>query len=95
MIGEYQGTTLIRRYVHGPGIDEPLVRYDGAATATRRWLHADERGSIIAVTDATGAAIDTFKYDPYGIPSDFTGSRFSTHSMSSESFHALVFFESW
>ncbi|HEV2078763.1 MAG TPA: hypothetical protein VGR19_02535 [Allosphingosinicella sp.] len=35
-----------RRYVHGPGVDEPLVTYEGFGTTNRRSLHADERGSI-------------------------------------------------
>lgn len=29
-------------------MDEPLVRYDGSGLSNKRWLHADERGSIIA-----------------------------------------------
>jgi YD repeat-containing protein len=32
-----------RRYVHGPGMDEPLVWYEGTGTNDRRYLHADER----------------------------------------------------
>lgn len=46
MIVEYSATnTLLRRYVHGPGVDEPLVWYEGSGTGDKRWLHADERGS--------------------------------------------------
>lgn len=40
---------LRRRLVHGPGMDEPLVWYERAGN--RRYLHADERGSIVAVSD--------------------------------------------
>ena len=36
--------------MHGPGIDEPLVWYEGSGTSDRRWFHADERGSVIAVS---------------------------------------------
>jgi RHS repeat-associated protein len=57
-----------RRYVHGPGTDEPLVWYEGAGTNDRRYLHADERGSIVAVSDDTGNAIGINKYDEYGNP---------------------------
>jgi hypothetical protein len=35
----------MRRYVHGPGLDAPLVRYDytsAGALEGRRWLLADE-----------------------------------------------------
>lgn len=59
---------VLRRYVHGPGMDEPLVWYEGSGTSNRRWLHADERGSIIAVSDGTGASIATNRYDEYGVP---------------------------
>ncbi|MBW8734980.1 MAG: hypothetical protein JF571_11885, partial [Asticcacaulis sp.] len=36
LIAEYDGGgTLLRRYVHGPGDDEPLVWYEGDGTGTR------------------------------------------------------------
>ncbi|MFN3945461.1 MAG: RHS repeat domain-containing protein [Allosphingosinicella sp.] len=63
LILEYGGPFIARRYVHGPGVDEPLVWYEGAGTGDRRWLHADERGSIVAVTNGTGAAIAINAYD--------------------------------
>ena len=42
--------------VHGPGIDEPLAREQGS---TRLYYHADGLGSIVAMTDATGAVVST------------------------------------
>ncbi|AXK42355.1 hypothetical protein DVR09_08395 [Erythrobacter aureus] len=69
MIGEYNASgTLLRRYVHGPGIDNPLVWYEGAGTAGRRYLHKDERGSVIAVSNASGAMLAINSYDEHGIP---------------------------
>ena len=71
LVAEYDGSgNLLRRYVHGPGIDEPLVWYEGAtlAAASRRNLRADHQGSIVSVSNASGTAIDTNRYDPYGIP---------------------------
>jgi RHS repeat-associated protein len=66
---EYNASgTVLRRYVHGPGMDEPLVWYEGSGTSDRRWLHADERGSIVAVSDGTGTSIATNSYDEYGVP---------------------------
>ncbi|MDR6624334.1 RHS repeat-associated core domain-containing protein [Caulobacter segnis] len=78
VIGEYSNTgTLLRRYVHGLGADEPLVRYAGASTKAE-WLHADHQGSIVAVTNASGAIATTtvsnstirliYTYDEYGAP---------------------------
>jgi RHS repeat-associated protein len=69
MIGEYNASNqLLRRYVHGPGSDEPLVWYEGSGTTDKRFLLADERGSIISVTNSAGASIATNSYDEYGIP---------------------------
>jgi len=65
---------LVRRYVHGPGVDEPLVWYEGAGTSDRRYVHTDERGSVVALSNASGAAIATWQYSPYG---QSTGSSFS------------------
>jgi RHS repeat-associated protein len=69
IIAEYDGANaLLRRYVHGPGTDEPLVQYDGAGTSSKKWLHADARGSIIALSDASGNVVAKNTYDPYGAP---------------------------
>jgi RHS repeat-associated protein len=69
LIAEYDGSgTLLRRYVHGPGDDEPLVWYEGTGTATPRFMIADERGSIIAVTNNAGTVLTQNSYDEYGVP---------------------------
>ena len=77
LIAEYDGSgTLTARYVHGPGADEPLVQYAGTSVSTRQWLLADERGSIVAVTDWSGAAIQINSYDEYGAPASGNAGRF-------------------
>jgi RHS repeat-associated protein len=69
LIGEYNSSHVAqRRYVHGPGTDEPLVCYDGTGTSTRIFYHADERGSIVATSDSSGAMASINTYDEYGIP---------------------------
>ncbi|MDR3506428.1 MAG: RHS repeat-associated core domain-containing protein, partial [Caulobacteraceae bacterium] len=74
---EYDGSgNVLRRYVHGPGTDEPIVWYEGSGVTDRRWLHADERGSIIAYANVSGA-VTTYAYGPYGEPAAWSGSRFS------------------
>jgi len=67
---------VLRRYVPGPGTDEPLVLYEGAGTGDRRFLLADERGSILAATNGAGwfPAINT--YDEYGLPAAGNAGRF-------------------
>jgi len=65
-IAEYAGPTVIRRFVHGPRIDEPLVDYVGYETSFRHFLHADERGSIIGRSDSNGNSSGINRYDEYG-----------------------------
>ncbi len=62
--------------MHGPGVDEPIVWYEGSGTTDRRWLHADRLGSVIAVSDASGAALAINAYDEYGAPSSSNAGRF-------------------
>ena len=77
MIAEYNGAgALQRRYVFGPGVDEPLVQYEGSGTTDRRFLHADERGSIVAISNASGAMLNINKYDEYGTPGSSNAGRF-------------------
>jgi RHS repeat-associated protein len=77
VIAEYNSSNALqRRYVHGPGTDEPLVWYEGAGTTDRRFLHADERGSIVAVSNGSGAVTNVNTYDEYGKPASTNVGRF-------------------
>jgi RHS repeat-associated protein len=81
MIAEYNGSNALqRRYVFAPGVDQPIVWYEGATVddTTRRFMSADERGSIISVTSSSGGLIGVDAYDEYGIPgsSNVAGQRF-------------------
>ena len=77
LVAEYQGATLLRRYVHGAGVDEPLVWYNGAGLTDRRWLIADWQGTIVAHVNGAGTA-QRYSYGPYGEP-DAWGAP-STHA---------------
>ncbi len=79
LIGEYDGSNAVqRRYVHGPGIDNPIAWYEGSTigSTTRRFLMADERGSVVSVTDSARATIAINAYDEYGIPGAGNAGRF-------------------
>lgn len=67
---------IARRYVHGPGVDEPLIWYEGSGTGNRRWLHHDERGSVVAISDGTGQRVAINSYDEFGPPSGGNVGRF-------------------
>ena len=77
LVAEYNTSgTLLRRYVHGVGSDDPLVSYDGSATTNPTFLLADERGSIIAETNSAGTVTAKHQYGPYGEPMNASTSRF-------------------
>jgi RHS repeat-associated protein len=56
------GQTL--RYVHGSGIDRPLAQRDGAGVVS--YYLADHLGSIVLITNSSGATTLTREYDPWG-----------------------------
>jgi len=77
ILGELNGSGgILRRYVPGPGTDEPVVWYEGSGTTDRRYLQGDERGSIVAVTNGAGATLSINSYDEYGTPDALNLGRF-------------------
>ena len=79
LIAEYNSSgTLLRRYIHGAGVDDPVLWFEGTSTSAsnRRYLHADERGSITAVTNNSGTVLDINLYDDWGIPGSGNAGRF-------------------
>ena len=54
---------ILAQYTHGPGIDEPLImERDGQSY----YYHTDGLGSVVAMTDASGAVVQTYRYDAFG-----------------------------
>lgn len=77
LIAEYDSAgTVLRRYVHGAGVDEPIIRYEQAGLDHRWFFHADERGSIVAMSDGAGSMFQINSYDEYGIPGAGNSGRF-------------------
>ncbi len=78
LVTELSGSNggVLRRYVPVPGSDEIITWYEGAGTTDRRFLQADERGSILAVSDTSGSLIAANSYDEYGIPASTNVGRF-------------------
>ena len=63
IVAEYETGALSRKFVHGPGIDEPLMLIAGE---NRYFYHANEQGSVLALSNAPGALAETYLYSPYG-----------------------------
>ncbi|MGP1352916.1 MAG: RHS repeat-associated core domain-containing protein, partial [Parasphingopyxis sp.] len=79
LVAEYSGSgTLLARYVHGPGVDEPLVWYNGdtVSNGTRRHLLADHQGSVIGTSDNDGDLIRANRYDAWGVSDPSNIGRF-------------------
>lgn len=77
LVAEYDASgALLRRYVHGPGVDEPLVWYEGAGLTDRRLLRGDRQGSVVAVADGAGYGVGANTYDEYGVPGARNQGRF-------------------
>jgi len=77
LIAEYNSSNVLqRRYVHGLGSDDPILWYEGSVTIDKRYMHRDERGSMIALTNGTGGLIVQNRYDEYGIPAVTNLGRF-------------------
>ncbi len=76
----YDGAAVLRekipgvnyRYVHGPGIDEPLAveNMSTAGGGDLSYYHADGLGSIVKVTNPAGAVTLTRTYNSFGVPTD-------------------------
>lgn len=77
LVAEYDSSgNVLRRYVHGSGVDNPLVWYEGATSTNKNWFYADQTGSIVATADVTGAKTATYTYGPFGEPNTTAGTRF-------------------
>jgi len=70
-IAEYDGGSgaLLRRYVHGPGDDDPQLWYEGSGLTDRRSLQSNHQGSIVSSADASGNVLAIKGYDEYGVSS--------------------------
>lgn len=76
-IAEYNGSgILLRRHIPGAGLDQTVATLEGSGTTDRRWLAADERGSVMAITGGTAALLTRNRYDEYGVPASTNGGRF-------------------
>ncbi len=76
-IAEYDSSNALqRRFVFGPGVDQPIVQYDGSGTSNRTFMGSDERGSIVSRTDSAGSLININRYDEYGKPQSGNSGRF-------------------
>lgn len=78
LVAEYDPAgTMLDRYVHGPGTDEPLLWYEGPGLTARRVLRADQQGSIVAISDSGSSSLFVNSYDEWGNPAASNVGRFA------------------
>ena len=71
IIGQYTSTWATSAILtHGPGMDDPIMRVAGA---TAQYYHQDGLGSVVSVTNQTGAIDSTARYDAWGSKIGSTG----------------------
>lgn len=83
---EYNGGDLIaeldtnnvinRRYIHGLGVDKPIVQFDGADYSNRKYFITNYQGSVIGMTDTSGNLLETYKYTAYGEPKNLANNEY-------------------
>ncbi|MFN9358569.1 MAG: RHS repeat-associated core domain-containing protein [Alphaproteobacteria bacterium] len=84
-IAEYTGAGgLLRRYVPGPGTDQPIAMITPVgASHTRSYFHVNRQGSTVAMSNDAGVMAEgPYTYDAYGqgassggVPFKYTGRR--------------------
>lgn len=92
-IADYDGTSgsLQNRYVYGTGIDEPLIIVSSTGVLT--FLHHDRMGSIIAVSNASGAVANKNLYGPFGEITTLAGTSFGFQGQRYDSELGLYYFK--
>ena len=76
-IAEYDGSgAMVARYVPGMYLDDVVTSYAGSGMGNRSWLLADERGSVIGITNGSGGVSALNTYDEYGVPAAGNVGRF-------------------
>ncbi len=67
VIAEYDGNNnLLRKYIFGPGIDQPVSMIEVADANAVYYYHFDALGSVVALSDAAGDTVQTYEYSVYG-----------------------------
>ena len=70
VIAEYDDSggsmQLARKFIYGPGIDEPICMIDVAGGGALYYYHFDGLGSVVALSDNAGAIVERYEYSAYG-----------------------------
>ncbi|MFZ2147385.1 MAG: hypothetical protein WAV28_09200, partial [Sedimentisphaerales bacterium] len=68
VIAEYDNSNLLRKYIYGARVDEPVCMLDVADNNAAYYYHFDGLGSVVALSDSTGEVVEQYVYDVFGQP---------------------------
>ena len=67
VIAEYDGNNnLLRKYIYGPGIDQPVCMIEVVDSNDVYYYHFDGLGSVVTLSDSSGDTVQTYEYSVYG-----------------------------
>jgi RHS repeat-associated protein len=79
VIADYNNAGVLqRKYIYGPGIDEPIMMVVVNGGETKYYYHYDGLGSVIALSNNSGNLVEQYNYDVFGYPNTVSsvGNRF-------------------
>lgn len=62
IVQEIGGSAVSASYLRGLNVDEPFLRQSGGS----EYYHADALGSVLALSNNSGAATNSYAYEPFG-----------------------------
>jgi RHS repeat-associated protein len=69
ILAEYDGSgTLLRKFVYGPGLDEPICLIDAGNGNAAYYYHLDGLGSVVALSNVNKVLVERYAYDVFGRP---------------------------
>jgi len=69
ILAEYDGSgTLLRKFIYGPGIDEPICLIEVADNNAVYYYHLDGLGSVVALSNVNRVLVERYTYDVFGRP---------------------------
>ncbi|MCK5472862.1 MAG: hypothetical protein KAI59_02430 [Planctomycetes bacterium] len=74
---------LLRRFIYGSGIDEPVIMMSFTPVYRLYYCYFDGLGSVAAISNAGGTIAETYEYDVFGKPTieDANNEQLTTSSI--------------
>ena len=75
-LSEYDGSdNLLRKFIYGLGIDEPICMVDVADSNAAYYYQFDGLGSVAALSDVNNVVVESYSYDVFGAPTIYDTNR--------------------